>query len=110
MRSLVEPSSKLRIEPVLRVSPCVKVIVPGELPGERMPPEEMVARPPMLPLPPNVAPLATETAVLASEPFTISEPAEMVVVPKRVKMPEPDLESEPERVPAKEVECCRRRW
>jgi hypothetical protein len=54
MRSLVVPSSKLRIEPVLSVRPSVKVAVPSESPGARMTPEGSMMGPEIVPEPPRV--------------------------------------------------------
>ena len=55
--------------------------VPGLLPGARLPPLRIETEPPIVPLPPSVPPLCTVTAVVPSEPFTRSVPADTVVVP-----------------------------
>ena len=55
-------------------------MVPGELPGAKVPPLLIVVAP-TVPVPPSVAPLLTVTAELAIEPFTDSVPALTVVAP-----------------------------
>ena len=55
-------------------------MVPGELPGAKVPPLLMVVAP-TVPVPASVAPLFTVTAELAIEPFTVSVPAVTVVGP-----------------------------
>jgi hypothetical protein len=76
------------------------VSVPGELPGESVPPLITVVG--TTPEPPSVLPAATVTPDDAAiEPFTISEPALTSVapsywfVPFRVKLPVPTLVREP---------------
>ena len=56
--------------------------VPGLLPGDTVPPLAEVTLPATVPLPPSVAPDATDTALpLASEPLTSSVPALTDVAP-----------------------------
>src|SRR5262249_28400214 len=86
--------------------PCT-VIVPGEVPGAKMPPLLIVVAP-TVPMPASVAPAFTVTAELAIDPFTTSVPAltavapEYVSVPVSVSVPVPILVSPPvpEIVPA----------
>jgi len=55
-------------------------MVPGELPGAKVPPLLMVVAP-TVPVPESVAPEFTVTAELAIEPFTVRVPAFTVVAP-----------------------------
>ncbi len=57
------------------------VIVPGELPGAKVPPLKIVVAP-TVPMPASVAPLFTVTAELAIAPFTMSVPALTAVAPE----------------------------
>jgi len=56
------------------------VIVPGELPGAKVPPLLIVVGP-TVPVPASVAPRFTVTGELAIEPFTIRVPPSIVVAP-----------------------------
>src|SRR5437588_378799 len=75
-------------------------MVPGELPGAKVPPLAIVAAP-TVPVPASMAPELTVTAELAIEPFTISVPALIVVAPEyellpnSVSAPPPTLERPP---------------
>jgi hypothetical protein len=62
-------------------------MVPGELPGAKMPPLMIVVAP-TVPAPASMAPEFTVTAELAIEPFTIRVPALTVVAPEYVSVPD----------------------
>ena len=66
--------------PPLVIARPPTVIVPGEVPGAKTPPELTVTVPPMVPVPLSVPPLLT-TAPPAIEPVTLSVPALTVVRP-----------------------------
>ena len=54
-----------------------------QIPGLTMPPNDTLTEPLTVPVPPNVAESATVTALLdASDPFTSSVPALIVVLPE----------------------------
>ena len=55
--------------------------VKGMVPGDKMAPVLAVTDPPMLPSPPNIAPLDTVTGVAPSEPSTRRLPAVTAVEP-----------------------------
>src|SRR5262245_9931807 len=69
-----------------RVGAETTVRGPMEEPGARVPPLLMVTAPEIVPEPPRVPPLLTETG-LASEPFTRNVPALTVVVWSYVQAP-----------------------
>ena len=73
-------SSKFEFDPATRFR-LATVSVPGLFPGARLPPSWMETAPPIVPLPPSVAPVCTVTAVAPSEPFTRSVPFVTVVAP-----------------------------
>lgn len=55
-------------------------MVPGELPGAKVPPLLIVVAP-TVPMPASVPPLLTVTAESAIEPFTTKAPALILVAP-----------------------------
>src|SRR6266581_2606467 len=97
---LLAASSQMLVPLALRLRPLVTVRMPALAPGLTLPPLVTVTNP-TEPEPPSVPPALTMILAEASEPFTRSVPALIVVAPVyvlapvRVSVPAPSLVSEP---------------